>query len=130
MILALALAGSLSVYHFGDGMSGTELACGGQFTPQQSHVAIRQWRGLCGAKARVCAEATGRCVWTTVRDSGPWGAVDERGRWHVWPKPLPKGWHRRAIADLTLPLWVELGRPPFLSSITVEVYRDAGMARR
>lgn len=130
MTPVLILVGALSTYHVGDGMSGTELACGGRFDPAQEHVAIRQWRGRCGLPTRVCAAATKRCVWTTVRDSGPWGAVDDKGVWRVWPRPLPQGWRRRGVVDLTGPLWIRLGRPPFLSPVTVEVFDDVDRVAR
>lgn len=117
----LVLVGALSVYSVGDGYSGRELACGGTFQEHQRHIAIRQWRGRCGARARVCSIATGRCVVTVVRDSGPWGALDRAGQWRCWPRPLPRGWRRRAIVDLTAPLWRDLGRPRFLSLVRIEI---------
>lgn len=128
MIPTLVLIGALSTYSVGDGYSGLELACGGRFKRSSHHVAIREWKGRCGLKARVCVLVRdplihARCRWTTVRDSGPWGAVDTQGNWHCWPKPLPKGWRRRAVVDLTYALWVDLGKPRFLSPIRIEVFR-------
>lgn len=124
MTPALILVGALSVYYPGDHHSGSTLACGGRFEPHQAHLALRQWRGLCGARVRVCAAATGRCEWTTVRDAGPFGMVCD-GRWRVWTRHrLPPGCRRRAIADLTRALWLRLGRPRFLSPIRIEVYRE------
>lgn len=138
-IAGIVLAGGLSVYWPGDGHNAGQLACGGTFAPGQHHIAIRQWRGRCGRPAAVCAAATQKCAWTTIRDSGPWGAVrdarrDTRGAvslgrrvgrgkptmWEVQIKLKP-GWRRRGVVDLTKPLWEELGRPPFLSEVIVWV---------
>lgn len=127
MTPALVLVGALSVYAPNDGHNHGRLACGGRLEATSRHVAIRSWRGLCGAPVRVCAQATGRCAWTTVRDSGPWGLTCGRGRgasWRVWTRhAIPAGCRRRAVADLTRALWVELGRPRFLSEIRVEIFR-------
>ena len=119
MLPVLVLVGMSSAYHPGDGHSGPELACGGRFTWASHHVAIRQWRGLCGAPVRVCVRR--RCVWTTVQDSGPWGAVRGK-RWEVQIRLKP-GWRRRGVVDLSYAVWLELGKPRFLSPIRVEVYR-------
>ncbi|MCU0912957.1 MAG: hypothetical protein MUC88_00165 [Planctomycetes bacterium] len=123
MIEALVLVGALSVYHPGDGHNHGELACGGRLTWQSEHIAIRRWRGRCGARVRVCVGGGRRCVWSTVRDSGPWGATDGR-RWEVQIR-LKRGWRRRAVVDLSWALWVKLGRPPFLSRVTLEIVREA-----
>ena len=119
MTPVLLLVGALSWYAPNDGHNHGRLACGGTLTNESHHVAIRRWRGRCGAPVRVCAR--GRCVWTTVQDSGPWGAV--RGRqWEVQIK-LKSGWRRRGVVDLSPAVWRELGRPPFLTPVRVEVYR-------
>ena len=82
-------------------------------------MAIRQWRGRCGAPAVVCSAATARCVRTTVRDSGPWGAVRD-GAWQVQISLRP-GWRRRAVVDVTRAVWRELGRPAAMSGVVVFV---------
>lgn len=128
MTPALLLVGAISIYAPGDGHNAGELACGGRLTWRSEHVAIRGWRGRCGAPARVCVR--GRCAWTTVRDSGPWG-LQCGPRWHVWTRPsLPAGCRRRAVVDLAWALWQRLGRPPFLSRAEVTVYRRARPAAR
>lgn len=120
MTPALVLLGALSVYHPGDGMNGGELACGGRLTWRSDHIAIRQWRKVgCGARARVCVGR--RCAWTTVQDSGPWGAVRGK-RWEVQIRLKP-GWRRRGVVDLSWALWKRLGKPRFLTRVRVEVYR-------
>lgn len=72
------------------------------------------------AHARRVLREVGTCVWTTVQDSGPWGAVKGK-RWEVQIKLKP-GWRRRAVVDLSWALWKRLGRPRFLSKIRVEVF--------
>jgi hypothetical protein len=119
--------GRLSVYRPGDGWNRGELACGGNYSKDMVHVAHREWRRLgCGRRVYVCAETTGRCVLTQVRDAGPWGiyrgplknAVSE-GRWRVWTKSVtpPSGWRFRAVTDLSWALWIQLGRPRALSKV-------------
>jgi hypothetical protein len=116
----LVLVGALSMYHPGDGHNRGILACGGKFEWGSHHIAIRQWRRVgCGAPARVCVGR--RCVWTTVRDSGPWGAIRGK-RWQVQIKLRP-GWKRRGVVDLSWLVWVELGSPKWLSSVRVEVFK-------
>lgn len=122
-MLTLLVAGALSIYAPGDGHCGTELACGGRFHLLQHHVAIRGWRGRCGRLVRVCSEQTRRCAWSTIQDSGPWGAA-KGGRWEVQIRLRP-GWRRRAVVDLTPLVWRALGYPRFLSRVTVEVHRAA-----
>lgn len=122
MTPTLILVGALSIYHVGDGMSGLELACGGRFKPDQEHIAIRQWRGRCGAKVRVCAAATGRCVWSVIKDAGPFGCVNATGRWRNCVRGRRAGESWRGVVDLSRPLWIKLGRPPFLSRVRVEIY--------
>jgi len=117
-MLALLLVGGLSVYYPGDGHCGSELACGGRLHLLQHHVAVRGWRGHCGELVRVCSMATGRCVWSTIQDSGPWGAARGK-RWEVQIRLRP-GWHRRAVVDLTPLVWRALGYPRVLSRVTIE----------
>jgi hypothetical protein len=120
--------GPLSVYWPHDGFNRGFLACGdAPFTKDQVHVAVRNWRSLgCGRKVLVCAKSTGRCVLTSVRDSGPWGAYRgplrravPEGRWKVMAgaSRLPVGWKWRAVVDLSVGLWVQLGKPPGLSTV-------------
>jgi len=115
----LVLAGGVSVYRPNDGHNAGQLACGGTFTAEQHHIAIRQWKGRCGKRALVCSAETLRCVWTKVRDSGPWGAKMGK-RWEVQIRLKP-GWKRRGVVDLTLPVWRELGKPRFLSKVVIWV---------
>ena len=120
--------GRLSMYRPGDGFNAGQLACGGTFTEQQEHVAIRNWHRVgCGCPVRVCAQNTGVCRWTKVRDAGPFGiytgplrhAVRE-GRWKVWTGRVPpKGWKWRAVVDLSYGLWRSLGRPAPLSEVSL-----------
>jgi hypothetical protein len=117
----LILVGAISSYRAGDGFNAGTLACGGPLLPSSHHVAIRQWRGRCGAPAVVCSAATARCVRTVVADSGPWGATDGRA-WEVQIRLRP-GWRRRAVVDVTRAVWLELGRPAALSGVVVWVGR-------
>ena len=134
----LVLVGGISTYRKNDGHNAGVLACGGPLLAESHHVAIREWRGRCGAPAVVCSAATARCVRTTVRDAGPWGAVRiEQGyvgsgdagrhagtgqarRWEVQVRLRP-GWRRRAVVDVTRAVWRELGRPAALSGVVVWV---------
>lgn len=120
------ISGGVSVYAPGDGQNAGELACGGAFTGEQKHVALRQWRKLgCGRMLLVLSE-TGWAV-APVMDAGPFGiytgplagAVRDR-RWKVCtgPKP-PVGWRWRGAMDLSIGLWKSLGRPRFLSRAVV-----------
>lgn len=120
MTLILTLVGALSYYHPGDGHNAGTLSCGGTLTWKSHHVAIRQWRGKCGAPAVVCTPVTHRCVLTKVMDSGPWGATKGK-RWQVQIK-LKRGWKRRGVVDLSPALYNELGRPPWLSKAYVWVW--------
>lgn len=115
----LVLVGSLSAYAPGDGHNAGTLACGGVLRDDSHHIAIREWRGRCGARALVCAAATARCVRTVVLDSGPWGAMRD-GAWEVQIALRP-GWRRRAVVDLAPALWRELGRPAALTGVVVWV---------
>jgi hypothetical protein len=131
IVLALLLGahvetGLLSYYEPGPGRN--ELSCGGKYTRDQLHIAHRRWRELgCGWKVTVCAQATGRCVRTEVRDAGPWGVLHgplrhagREGRWMPWfGRRPPPGWRWRAAVDLSVGLWVLLGRPPGLSRVTL-----------
>ena len=169
----LILIGALSTYAPGDGHNAGTLACGGRFTWQQSHIAIRQWRRVgCGAKARVCVYGMGRrrreasdlqvvetgkdihggveaggngqrlhqprwtvpgglralpgmgarCIWTTVQDSGPWGAEWFAWFWEVQIRLVPT-WHRRGVVDLSHALWKRLGSPKFLTKVRIEIFK-------
>ena len=137
-LLSLALqddllveTGRLSVYRPGDGWNAGTLSCGGKFTHRQVHIAHRRWRRIgCGTPVIVCSKQTGRCVTAPVRDAGPFGiyrgplkgAVRD-GRWKVWVKSKPPpGWKWRGVADLSWGLWKKLGRPRFLSEVTL-IYR-------
>jgi len=112
------------MYHPGDGHNAGTLACGGRFRVGQEHIAYRGWRRVgCGRRVIVCAATTRKCAVTTVRDSGPWGATDGE-RWEVQVPRLREGWRRRAVADLSRALWRRLGRPRFLSRITLVFLRD------
>lgn len=123
----LVLVGALSMYHPGDGMNGGSLSCGGKLTWQSHHIAIRQWRKVgCGARAQVCTSR--RCVWTTVQDSGPWGAVKGK-RWQVQIRLKP-GWKRRGVVDLSPAVWRQLGKPPFLTKVRVVVVPSRGSHAR
>jgi len=120
--------GRLSVYRPGDGFNSGELACGGEFTEDQVHIAHRKWWRIgCGTPVLVCARRTKRCEWATVQDAGPFGiyrgklkrAVAE-GRWKVWVKRRPPpGWRWRAVGDLSVGLWRKLGKPRALSEVTL-----------
>jgi len=133
-------AGRLSIYAPNDGSNSGNLACGGTFTRDQVHIAYRNWRKVgCKTPVLVCSGAAGRCVLARVMDAGPFGiykpplryAVRE-GRWRVWlerSRP-PAPWRYRAAADLSIGLWQKLGRPPFLSDVTLLFYkrRPAGFS--
>lgn len=132
-------SGALSVYAPNDGWNSGELACGGRFRRGQEHIAYRGWRRVgCNRRVVVCADATWRCVLTTVRDAGPFGiytgplrnAVPE-GRWRVFTGPgrPPRGWRYRAVADLSYALWRRLGRPGGLTRVRLFFLpRDGGRA--
>jgi len=115
----LVLVGGISMYGKNDGHNAGTLACGGPLLADSHHVAIRECRGRCGAPAVVCSAATARCVRTTVRDSGPWGAVRD-GAWEVQIRLRP-GWRRRACVDVTRAVWRELGQPAAMSGVVVWV---------
>jgi len=112
--------GRLSVYSPRDGYNRGELACGGNFTSKQKHIAYRGWRRVgCGRKVLVYAVDTKQCVLTSVQDSGPFG-VTQGKKWkpHVsLSRHPPKGWEWRAITDLSHALWIDLGRPRPLTPV-------------
>lgn len=123
-------SGRLSMYAPRDGFNRGVLACSGakpiMFTHSQNHIAYRRWYKVgCGRRVLVCARVTGRCVMSKVMDAGPYGIFRGKlrharrdGRWKVWTKSKPpKGWHWRAVADLSYGLWVRLGKPGGLSHI-------------
>ncbi|MCP4549502.1 MAG: hypothetical protein GY835_23855 [bacterium] len=63
--------GKATVYHPGDGHSGSHKADGSAFLATDSHIAAR---GLLGRTGVLCNLRTQRCVQTSVRDQGPFGA--------------------------------------------------------
>lgn len=122
-------SGRLSVYRPNDGFNHGKLSCGGTLTYKSNHIAYRKWRKVgCGRPVLVCAAHTDRCVWSKVMDAGPFGIYKgslrncvRDGRWRVWTKSwtAPKGWKFRGVADLSWGLWVKLGRPKFLTKVTL-----------
>ena len=117
--------GRLSVYRPGDGHNSGTLACGGRFTETQNHIAHRRWRKWgCGRRVLVCAHQTERCVMSQVRDAGPFGIYKGKWwkptAWRVWTRRRPpRGWKWRGHVDLSWALWKKLGRPRFLSGVTM-----------
>jgi hypothetical protein len=109
--------GPLSHYEPNDGFNNGELACGGQYTTSQRHIAHRRvYKFGCGQPVLVCSLQHFTCSTTQIQDAGPYGA-DCPTRRIVWTDyKLPKGCAWRAIADLSYQLWVDLGRPEFRSS--------------
>lgn len=108
----------LSAYWPGDGHNSGALACGGRYTADQEHIAVRRWWAVgCGRPVLVCAAQTRRCAITRVRDAGPYGVTDGRGRWrvHTGSRAPEAPWRYRGGVDLSRALWVRLGRPRFLS---------------
>ena len=107
----------LSVYWPGDGHNAGALACGGRYTADQEHIAVRRWWAVgCGRPLLVCAAETGRCARTRVRDAGPYGVTDgTRWRVHTGPRAPRPPWKYRGGVDLSRALWERLGRPRFLS---------------
>lgn len=111
-------AGGLSYYAPGDGYNHGILACGGEFTWEQDHLAYRAWHKMgCDRPVLVCAEDTLSCSISRVRDAGPFG-IKKGNRWkvHVGQR-APKGWHFRAVTDLSHALWRRLGKPRPLSRV-------------
>lgn len=120
-------AGRVSMYHPNDGSNGGELACGGRLQWSSHHIAYRRWwRVGCGRRVIVCSVETGRCVRTHVRDGGPYGVyrgsintrrvASKAERRSGQPRA---GWKWRGVADLTWAVWKDLGRPRFLSQISL-----------
>jgi len=122
-------AGPLSIYAPNDGHNSGQLACGGTFARGQRHIAHRRWRKLgCGRPVLVVSKSTGRYAMATVRDAGPFGVVEvlpksvkRKPRWKVWTRSLkaPPGWRWRGEVDLSYDLWLDLGKPRFLSHVTL-----------
>jgi len=118
--------GRFSHYAPGDGSNGGELACGGQFTREQVHIAYRRWykRG-CGSAVVVYSATTGKWKLTTIQDGGPYGIYKgplkyshRPGNWRVYTGSRPpEGWKWRGLLDASYGLWLELGRPRFLSRV-------------
>lgn len=139
-------AGPLSFYKPGDGYNHGELSCGGRLTNQTRHIAHRRWKQLgCNRRVLLYATVTGKWAVSHVRDAGPFGIIKKEqerqkwkskynqrcctqhqslkgpGHWRMWTKSYqaPKGWKWRGVTDLSVALWKDLGRPPFLSQIHI-----------
>lgn len=121
--------GPSSVYIPNDGYNSGELACGGTYTKEQDHIAIRNWKGRCGDAVAIYVPSTGHLAISKIRDAGPYGTMDAAGRWQVCTnrKP-PKGFRWRSITDLSYALWKRLGRPRFLTKVQL-YYIDPWVAR-
>lgn len=118
--------GGFSHYAPGDGQNGGELACGGEFTQDQVHIAYRRWRKRgCGSYVVVYSEDTGQVALTTIQDGGPYGIytgplkrAKREGRWRVHTRyQLPEGWKWRGLIDASHGLWKVLGKPKFLTRV-------------
>jgi hypothetical protein len=123
--------GRLSTYHPNDGSCGQEVACGGAFTWQDRHIAYRRWYKVgCGRVVLVHAVQTDLWVVATVQDGGPYGVYRgrlrrcvEEGRYRIASRGERRrgrprrGWKWRGLTDLSYALWVDLGRPSFLSEV-------------
>jgi len=109
-----ATAGNATAYWPGDHFCGMERADGRPFRATDTHVAHR--RLPLGTPGLACNQL--RCVFTTVQDRGPFGAVrpcaeTARGRlvrwkgkchrWRVQTRPH-LGWSWRGEFDLTRPV--------------------------
>jgi len=115
----LIFIGALSMYAPNDGHNRGILACtGAPFTDDQIHIALRQWKRLCGRRAIVCTRR--RCAVARVMDSGPWGATCD-GKYRVIRGALPPGCRWRAVTDLSYGLWRKLGRPRNRSKVWIFV---------
>lgn len=129
-------SGRLSVYHPNDGSNSGGLSCGGKLTWADNHIAYRRWWKVgCRRRVLVCTAATKRCAWSKVMDGGPYGVYRgsmkncvKEGRYRVASREerrrgKPKvGWKWRSGPggpDLSHALWKRLGRPPFLSAVTL-----------
>jgi len=127
--------GLTSVYFPGDGHSGTHRADGKRFTVTQCHIAHRHWP--LGSLVRVCSQMTKRCVFSHVRDRGPFGACDHkginpktlacRGKWLLKIRHQDPG-HWRGISDLSLCIWKKIGGPA-LQNITLDLLYIKYMTR-
>ena len=53
----------------------------------------------CGTEVHICVKDSTRCTNAYVVDRGPFGALDEAGKWHA-RKSLHEGEHWRGIVDL------------------------------
>jgi hypothetical protein len=124
--------GRATVYHPGDGNCGGFRADGKPFTKEDDHIAHRflplHTSGV------LCNLRTRRCVRTTVRDRGPFGAIlpcskdpsaakgigkPRKIRWmnkcwwyHVQTR-LQDGWSYRGTFDLTKPVARAIGHQAF-----------------
>lgn len=123
--------GPLSTYAPGDGYNRGKLACGDRpFTRQQRHIALRDYdRHGCGSPVLVQAISTGKIAAGTVEDAGPFGAVKQKGKgYRVWTgRRPPKGWRWRGAVDISVGMWVSLGRPRFLTYARILILRKNRM---
>lgn len=117
--------GLATTYWPGDGHCGGERADGRAFTSEDAHVAHR--RLPMGTSGFLCSKRTGLCVWTSVRDRGPFGALRScqevrQGRQLKWKGQcmrwramtrLQEGWAYRGEFDLTRPVSQAIGHQPF-----------------
>lgn len=132
------VTGGVSVYWPGDAArTGNVMACDRPrlrrvYRRGSIHLAMRSvWRIGCGRKVLVCARATGRCARAPVLDAGPWGVITgsrrrarAEGRYKVWVKQRPpEGWRFRGVADLSRALWTRLGKPRFMTRVTIFIPR-------
>jgi len=122
--------GRATVYAPGDGHCGARRADGITFRKQDNHIAHRT--APLGTAVLVCSHRTRRCVLTSVRDRGPFGAVRECGglphrtitwqrrchHWRVMTRPL-EGWTYRGVADLTRPVAAALGGHRAFDEVTL-----------
>ena len=120
--------GRFSHYAPNDGHNGGELACGGQYTHEQEHIAYRKWyRKGCGSYVLVYSADTGKLNLTTIQDGGPYGIYKghlrdsfRKGNWAVYTGATPPaGWRWRGLIDASYGLWVALDKPAFLSRVHV-----------
>lgn len=124
-------SGRLSFYHPGDGNCGEEVACGGPFTWKDRHIAYRHWRKVgCGRLVLIHAIETDRWSAAIVADAGPFGVYHgpllrcvKEGRYRAASRAERRrgrprgGWKWRGLTDLSHAVWVDLGRPKFLSEV-------------
>lgn len=115
--------GKATYYWPGDGFCGSERADGRPFSELDTHIAHRTLP--LGTKGFVCNNRL--CVFTTVRDRGPFGAIkpchettngykirwdNKCYRWKAVIK-LKNGWKYRGKFDLTKPVSDAIGHKAF-----------------